>query len=233
MKNIENTTHEEHTPDVAQTPQLKRRRILGAAAGGVGVLLSVQAKTALGTGVCKSPSAMISGNTSPRPGGPQMCSGGRSPGFWRNPQHFSAWKSANPAILKDVDACPTGLGKIGPENIADQGTLVRNIFPSAPVPSHWGLWGVLAFPKDAGINEGDLLWHLVAVYLNSLAFNDYAMTPQQVIDIGDTLLTGGVYCPSGMSCGSNAMLPADFVAYVSQMYDINADVELQMCKKNP
>lgn len=233
--------------------QSSRRKLIGGAAGGVGVLMAVSAKTALGTTVCQSPSAMISGNTSPRPGDPEPCSGGRSPGFWRNPQHFSAWMPpAIPATLMNVTSCPTGLGGIGPENIQDQGTLISAVFGSAGTSklapysykdannqthtisaTQWGLWGVLAFPKDAGTNEGSLLWHLIAAYLNALAFEDYAMTPEQVIEAGIVLLNGGLWCPSGMNdCGANAMSASTFVAYISGMYNYNADLTLELCKKN-
>jgi hypothetical protein len=233
--------------------QSSRRRLIGGTAGGVGVLMAVSAKTALGTTVCQSPSAMISGNTSPNRDTPPPCSGGKSPGFWRNPQHFSAWAPpAVPATLKNVTSCPTGLGGIGPENIENQGTLISTVFGSAGTSkltsysyqdannvtqtisaNDWGLWAVLAFPKDAGTNEGSLLWHLCAAYLNSLAFEDYALTTQQVIDAGIVLLNGGLWCPSGMEdCGVKAMSASSFVAYISGMYDYNADIALQLCKKN-
>lgn len=259
---MKTNTHNEH--DTAATQHTAehsvvstRRRLIGGAAGGVGVLMAVSAKTALGTTVCQSPSAMVSGNASPRPDGPQPCSGGRSPGFWRNPQHFNAWTSAGgyaavPPTLKDVSSCPTGLGGIGPENITAQGTSIQEVFGSPGLSvlknyshtakdrsstyisaSDWGVWAVLAFPKDVGINEGHLLWHLCAAYLNALAFDDYAMTPAQVVEAGQSLLTGGVWCPSGMSnavCTTNAMTPSDFVSYISGMYDFNAELELNLCK---
>jgi len=254
--NTDTTKQQDKTaPEAAeQRPvQSSRRKLIGGTAGGVGVLMAVSAKTALGTTVCQSPSAMISGNTSPNRDAPPPCSGGRSPGFWRNPQHFSAWAvPAVPATLINVASCPTGLGGIGPENIQDQGTLISAVFGSAGTSkltsytykdandqthtisaTQWGLWGVLAFPKDAGTNEGSLLWHLIAAYLNALAFEDYAMTPEQVIDAGIILLNGGLWCPSGMEdCGIKAMNASAFVSYISGMYDYNADLTLELCKKN-
>jgi len=222
-----------------------RRRIV---VGGGGVLLAVQARTSLGQAICQSPSVMLSGNASPQAGAPAPCSGGLSPGFWRNPQHFSAWVGAEPATLINVSPCPTGLGGIGPENIGDQGTLVKPVFGWAAVkmltsytyvdgggtsitiwPEDWGLWAVLAFPKLVGIQEGHLLWHLTAAYLNSLAFPDYALTTTQVIQAAEALLDGGLWCPT-IDCGANAFTPQDFVDYVSGMYDINADLEFQLCK---
>ena len=74
----------------ATEPSHLRRRLFRGVPAGIGVLLAVQAKTALGAGVCISPSAMMSGNASPRPGDGSVCSGGRSPGFWKVPQHLRA-----------------------------------------------------------------------------------------------------------------------------------------------
>ncbi|MCB1957151.1 MAG: hypothetical protein KDG55_15840 [Rhodocyclaceae bacterium] len=241
-----------NTPEVNQEKSdatrtgISRRRVLTASGG---VLLAVQAKTALGTAICQSPSAMVSGNTSPRQDGPPPCSGGRSPGFWRNPQKFNAWVS--PAVhptLKNVSLCPTGLGKISPANIETQGTPVLSVFPDAAAllqdyivtdkdgnvtlniqASTWGIWAVLAFPKLVGINEGDLLWHLCAAYLNSLAFDDYALTTAQVIEAGAALLTGGTWCPSSINssvCASNAFTGESFKAYISGMYHINSDLDI-------
>ena len=61
--------HTPPPPDFTPPPiDVSRRRLFRGAAGGVGVVLAVQAKTALGTGTCQSPSARMSGNTSPRGG---------------------------------------------------------------------------------------------------------------------------------------------------------------------
>lgn len=77
---------------VAGRRDQRRRRLLGAA-GGVGVLLSVQAKTALGQ-TCISMSGMMSGNTSPHSDHEIPCAAGLSPGFWKQPQHFNEWPKA-------------------------------------------------------------------------------------------------------------------------------------------
>jgi len=246
--------------------EISRRRLVRGAAGGVGVMMAVSAKTALGTGICQSPSAMVSGNTSPNRDTPPPCSGGRSPGFWRVPQKFIAWPGgdgpdgATPPTLRNAAACPTGLGQITPNNICTQGTTALSIWgtaatnllksysgtaagslecgPGGPFtiqPTDWGIWAILAFPKDVGINEGDLLWHLCAAYLNSLIFPDYALTTQQVIDAGKSLLVGSHWCPDSISadaCGSKAFTSSSFVAYISGMYDINADLNFDWCTKN-
>lgn len=241
----------------SESVRISRRRLVRGAAGGVGVMMAVSAKTALGTNICQSPSAMVSGNTSPEQGAPPPCSGGRSPGFWRNPQHFNAWIGATPPTLRNVKLCPTGLGGMTPANICTQGTTAFEVWGAAATnhlasysgtaqgsvecgsggpftinPEEWGLWGILAFPKNAGINEGDLLWHLCAAYLNSLAFEDYALTTAQVIDAGMALLNNQNWCPDAISeeaCGERAFTPSSFVSYISGMYDINADLNIEWC----
>ena len=234
MKNLDNTTHDDPTPDLAQTALRKRRRILGAAAGGMGVLLSVQARTALGTGVCKSPSAMISGNTSPRPGVSQACSGGRSPGFWKQPQKFQYWSGAGatpPTFNVPVEACASGLGNIGKSNIQTPGTLVSTVLPGANVSASTGIWEVLAFPTS--FTAGQLMRHLISAWLNAGTFPDYPLTRNQILDMWNAVSIGGLYCPSNMSCGTNGMSADDVVAYIEGMYDINAELEQDICKKNP
>lgn len=79
---------------VARRKQDPRRRRLLGAAGGAGVLLSVQAKTALGQTMCESMSGTMSGNASPHSDNPLACVAGRSPGFWKQPQHFNEWPNA-------------------------------------------------------------------------------------------------------------------------------------------
>ena len=217
-----------------------RRRLISGAIGGSGVLLAVQAKTALGQTVCQSPSAMISGNTSAHPNS-TPCSGGRSPGFWKVPQHFGSWQGAIPATFTvTVDVCATGLQGLKITDIATQGTPVTTILPGASLPppltlgGYWGIWAVLAFPTDFGAS-GQLMRHLISAWLNAapgLFTAPYPITRAQVTDMWVQLNTAGSYCPSGMTCGANAMSPTDVINYITGMYDFNGDlVEPDLCKK--
>ena len=138
---------------------MTRRRLFRGAAGGAGVLLTVHAKTALG-GVCKSPSAMMSGNTSPRPGDGSVCSGGRSPGFWKVPQHLQYWGPAGatpPTFNTTVRECASGMQNLTLSNIATQGTLLTSAGFSG-APAGVGIWAVLAFPNE--YTGGQLMRHL-------------------------------------------------------------------------
>lgn len=251
-----NETNEKSPPAQGQANSLRRRRLLRSTTAGAGILLSMQAKTALGTAVCKSPSAMISGNTSPRPGDGTVCSGGRSPGFWKQPQHFAHWgpSGLNPPTFKvAVEACMTGLGNISPCDLLTIGSTISSVFPDAPGGDK-GIWEVLVWPtnypkvtktlttcsasgvQDPFNGQGQLLRHLSCAYLNAGYFGtsgqDYPLTMDQVVDMWNQVKNGGTYCPKGMTCApEKEMSAAQIIAYIEGLYDINADVANDICKK--
>lgn len=222
------------TPDGVALPSASRRRLFKGAAGSAGVLLSVHAKTALGTGICKSPSAMMSGNTSPRPNSGVTCSGGRSPGFWKVPQKFNYWAGAGatpPTFNVPVNECASGMQNLSLANIATQGTLLTSIFPGAP--ANTGIWAVMAFPNS--FTGGQLMRHLSAAWLNAGYFNSaaaqYPVTRQQVIDMWNATKSGGLYCPGTIGgCGTSGWTSSQVISYISGMYDINSGVEPDLCK---
>ena len=214
---------------------MARRRLFRGAGAGVGVLLTVHAKTALG-GVCKSPSAMMSGNTSPRPGDGSVCSGGRSPGFWKVPQKFQFWSVAGatpPTFNVGVAECATGMQNLTLSNLATPGTLLTNIgFVGAPAGV--GIWAVLAFPNSfAG---GQLLRHLSAAWLNAGYFTSstqrYPITREQIVAMWNATKSGGLYCPGSMvgGCGTSGWTAAQVIAYIEGMYDINDGVGPDLCR---
>jgi hypothetical protein len=220
--------------------QASRRRLFRGVAGGTGVLLSVHAKTALGTGIsgaCQSPSAMMSGNTSPRPGSGVICSGGRSPGFWKVPQKFSYWgpTGATPATFNvTVAECGTGMQGLALSNVATQGTLLTSI-GFAGAPAGVGMWAVMAFPTS--YPNGQLLRHLCAAWLNAGYFNTggakYPLTKAQVIEMWMETKAGGMFCPSSMtSCGSSGWNATQVISFIEGMYDINSNVDPNLCKTN-
>jgi hypothetical protein len=225
------------TDALAPRVDLSRRRIFRGVAGGTGVLLSVQAKTALGGGVCQSPSAMFSGNTSPRAGDGSSCSGGRSPGYWVQPQHFGAWTAAgatppsfNPAIVE----CASGLGGLSLLKIATSGTTFLSVFGNdltpksgvtvlTPVP----LWAVIYSPNSFG-SIGQLARHMACAWLNAKYFAgsaaQYPMTAAQVVDMWTQVTTSGLYCPASSTCSSGGWTADQAKAYIEGLYDINAPV---------
>lgn len=222
-------------PEGSALASPSRRRLVRGVAGSAGVLLSVHAKTALGAGVCKSPSAMMSGNTSPRPGSGTTCSGGRSPGFWKVPQKFSYWAGAGavpPTFNVTVNECATGMQNLAVSNLLTQGTLLTNAgFTGAPAGV--GLWAVMAFPNS--YPGGQLMRHLSAAWLNAGYFTSaaekYPLTKQQVIDMWNATKSGGTYCPGTLAgCGTSGWSSTQVIAYISGMYDINSGVEPDLCK---
>ncbi len=240
--------HSTHEP--AQTPpsiDVSRRRLFRGAAAGTGILLSVQAKTALGAGVCKSPSQILSGNTSPRPGDGTVCSGGRSPGFWMQPQHFLHWRAGMvmpPEFNGQVVDCQSGLGKLEWKDITSQGTTFFSVFghepdrkPGVDYPGPVGLWAVMAFKNDFVGSE--LLFHIVAAYLNARYFTSdaakYPITDEQVVEMYNAVKSGGLYCPSSFvvqSCPGGGWTAGQVVDYIQGMFHINDDVP-NLCKSNP
>ncbi len=214
-----------------------RRRLLRGGTGGVGVLLAVSAKTALGGTVCQSPSAMMSGNTSPRPAG-STCSGGLSPGYWKVPQHAGNWPSAGCVFptFKNITlvSCSTPYSNIKSADIATQGTLLTAAFPGAP--ANIGMWYALNNPTDTATfgsaDKGQLLRHLSAAWLNAGYFSTssqkYPITRSQLTDMWNAVKFGGTYCPT--STCSSPWSAQDIVNYISSMYEVNASVA-NLCKK--
>jgi len=227
------------TPVGAKLPSASRRRLFKGVAGGTGVLLAVHAKTALGSAVCRSPSAILSGNTSPRPNSGVTCSGGRSPGFWKQPQKFGNWGPAGaaPATFRvTVNNCSSGLQNLTLSNIVSHGTLLTGKgFTGAPAGA--GMWAALAFPNSYN-PRGQLLRHLTAAWLNAGLFTGaagkYPLTKEQVVAMWNATKSGGLYCPGvtivGTSC-TTGWSAQQVIAYISGMYDINASgVEPDLCR---
>ncbi len=218
-----------------------RRRLFRGVAGGTGVLLTVVARTALaggtGGGVCKSPSAIFSGNTSPRPDDGASCSGGRSPGYWVQPQHFGAWTKAGatpPTFNPILQECASGTGGLALTAIVDSGTTFQSVFGNDLTPKSGitvlrpvSLWAVIYSPNS--FSSGQIARHLACAWLNANYFKgsapQYPLTPQQVKAMWTQLTTLGYYCPSGAACTAAAGWTSDQVkSYIENMYDINAAV---------
>lgn len=234
-----------------------RRRLLTGGAAGAGVLLAMQAKTALGGTVagtvrCQSPSAMLSGNLSHHPHDETTCSGGRSPGFWKQPGNFNLWVGMTAPTFKPgvrISDCTNGMSGVSPCDIAIRGTLLNAIFSGAPA---FGVWEALIWPTnyptatDVGTSscaltggqsdvfggKGQLLRHLSCAYLNAGAIPSmYPITQAQVIAMWNAVKNGGTYCPTGPSGPGCAMTADDIIAYISGMYDVGVDDGLEGCKK--
>lgn len=225
-----------------------RRRLFRGLGGGAGVLMAVSAKSALGGGVCRSPSAMMSGNTSPRPGNGSTCSGGLSPGYWVQPQHSPNWAAAGgvfPQFRSALVTCTTSLNQVAFSDITNQGTTLQSIFTGwtpaggGSYPNGVSIWWAINAPGDAMFGGpggvGQLLRHLSCAWLNAGYFKSsaaqYPLTKAQVQDMWNQLRATGMYCPGTMTCAPGKGWSALQVkSYIENMYDVNAPVD-NLCKK--
>ena len=220
-------------PESVDRPNPLRRKLFRGASGGVGVLLAVHAKTALGA-ACASPSGMVSGNTSPRTVTGVVCSGGLSPGYWKVPQHNGSWPVAGatfPTFTKSVNLCTaSGMKNLTLGNLATTGTTFgqcgfTGVSPAGSELWKNSIWAVLAFPGS--FSGGQLLRHCVAAWLNAGKFNlssqKYPLSKAQVIAMWDATKSGGYYCPTGGTCtAANGWSAIQVTSYIEGMYDLNA-----------
>lgn len=211
----------------------RRRRLLGAATGGVGVLLAVQARTALGQAMCISMSGQMSGNTSPHSDHLVPCEPGFSPGFWRQPKTFREWWSAArvvpPTFKTSVKECTNGQGSLGTDVIDTPGTLVTAVFASAPVGMNVGIWEVIA----TSTMYDPLLRHLLCAWLNAGAVNGYAINREQILDMWSQLSAGKLYCPGDITCNGEGMDAGQVTAMIEATYQDKGDAYAPaMCSAN-
>ena len=211
-----------------------RRGFIGAAAGGAGVFLTVQARTALGAVSCQSPSATISGNLSAQPAA-ITCTGGNSPTVWKLQDTLTKWPlGATPpsfnTALTDSTGCNNGHSITDPASIlAQSGTLVSDILPDAI--ANTSIWSIMAFP--ASFTGGELMSHLIAAWLNAGgSFPSYPIQRWQVVDMWNAVRGGGTYCPSNLICpGDTGMTAVEVIAFIRQTYDFDSDL-IDVCTIN-
>lgn len=225
-------------PKPQEQPSALRRRLFRGVTGGVGVLMTVQAKTALGA-ICASPSAILSGNTSPRIPTGITCSGGLSPGFWKVPQHDGSWPPAGatfPQFTNPVLTCQSGMKGLTLAALKPgfPGTTLESAGFIGGAPSGTGIWAILAFPGS--FSGGQLLRHLACAWLNAGYFQStaakYPLSRAQIIQMWDQTKSGGLYCPTGCT-PANGWTPQQVINYISGMYDLNASAgDPDLCTQN-
>jgi len=148
-------------PSGQSSPDGHRRRILRAGLGAAPVLLTMVSRPVLagqwrvvggggggGNGQCFTPSGFVSMPTS-QPGRPYYCSG-RTPGYWKQSQHFSDWS---------IPFYPTTVSGPG----GHSATLFKDWFtpsPYAPNITFLQVLGLQGGPPD------DVARHIVASVLN-------------------------------------------------------------------
>lgn len=209
-----------------------RRRLIGAAAGGAGILLAVQARSVLGASPCLTTSALASGNQSAQPDA-LPCDGGASPTVWKEQLSLLSWSAAiatapelKPApLVEDCAIQPAKELEVTPTSVIKKaGTLVSDVLPGAGLPRGTGLWEFLAFPQSDSRTE--LMRHLIAAWLNAGFFPNYPIKRTEVAAMWAALKSGsGRYCPASIVCtDSMGMTADDVIAYISSMYDKTSEL---------
>ncbi len=229
-----NAEHRPGAPDEnLQSEILKsaaRRRLVRGAAGSAGVLLSVHAKTALGT-TCISPSAQISNNTSPRASTGVTCHGGNSPHHWKLPTNCSSWPSAcsRPTFPSNVvvdTTQPWNCRALQSSDVTNQGATMSSMGLTGVSIS---IWAALNFSDGSPGQE--LRRQICAAVLNAHAFqsigNRYPLTPTQVIEMWDAVKGGGTYCPSSLfgSCGSKSWGADKVVNFLASLHGTGSSTQ--------
>jgi hypothetical protein len=148
MPNDQDPTPQQEAMASDRIPSRGRRRVLAGGLG-AGSLLTLVSRPVFGTGnQCFSPSGFVSMPTS-RHGKPQFCLG-RTPGYWKQSQHFDEWPKP---------FYPTA--KSGPGGHA--ATRFVDWFSPSPYPA--SLTFLQALEMGAG-PPNDVTRHIVASILN-------------------------------------------------------------------
>jgi len=127
--------------------------------------------------VCRSPSGFVSGNASVAAGGGLACTG-RTPGYWKQPQHFSSWTPPY---------CPTTV----------EGSSARKatLFDACFTP-HYSGQTLLDVLEMGGGPPNDVARHCVAAFLNAAAGWTPVLTVTAVKDIWNEYITLGYFEPT-------------------------------------
>lgn len=226
-------THSEansETPIGATLPSASRRRLFQGVAGSTGVLLAVHAKTALGTGICQSPSGRMSGNQSPRPGSGVTCNAGDHPNTCIAPgSSFSHWPTTcgKPSFKSDTvntskgnltfaTSKPTGYRDVALADMAGEGLLLSSVVSGAP---SIGLWRAMSTQAPLVGSNRVLLAYLCAAWINgqkySAASGRFPISDIEIKRMAEMSINGQFYCPSSLlNCGTAAWTPAQVLSYL-------------------
>ena len=159
--------------------------------------------------------------------------GGRSPGYWKQCQHFSEWPVTAPSILGCTNGTPSqpsavtfGSGASSPgesfyPTFSSAATLLPVVAPTTGRTI--SMWEILAFPNPVASASGtateivQLARHLIAAYFNAMVVSDYPITPAQVLGMWAHGV-GGNYCPIG-PC-QHPWGPSELICYLKRTFDL-------------
>lgn len=182
---------------------LRRRRLVKSAIATGSVILTLKGQSALAATGCASPSRIISGVPSQKPGTPPPCGVGKSPGYWKVCQHLGEWASAG-VTAPTFKSCVSGMP---PKNSQlTEGALFSDLFTGAGTLGVFGCWRILAYPTQVdkaleafNTEQIQLARHLIATYLNSKTVANFPLTSIQIQEMW-TEGSVGNYCPASVSC---------------------------------
>jgi len=163
----------EAAPEASARPDRNRRRLLQ---GGLGAapFLTLLSRPVLANTQCFAPSGFISMPTSQH--GPGIACAGRTPGYWKQEQHFSSWP---------MPYFPTKV----PGHGGHEATKFVSIFSPSPYAPKTTLLDVLSM--DGGPPD-DVARHIVATLLNVAAGLAPVLTVPEVMGIWrEYILSGG------------------------------------------
>src|SRR5687767_13424629 len=164
---------------IKNEPKLpQRRRLLQGGLGVSPVLLTLVSRPVLGNNQCFTPSGFVSMPTS-RQGG-QTCLG-RTPGYWKQEQHFNQWPNVAPGLYYPV-------AKNG-----NQPTKCSPVFSHTPYPANTTFLQVLEMGEGPPNNVAR---HIVAAVLNVEKGWAPVMTVVMLKQIWTQFRTAGYYEPT-------------------------------------
>jgi len=218
-------------------PSASRRRLFQGVAGTTGVLLSVKAKTALGSTNCLSGSAMMSGNQSASPGLGVTCRSGDHPNTYMTQAGFGHWppscsKPTFKADTIDPDKGNLTIATIKPNNyrsieardMLSDGLLMSSVVSSA---TSIGLWRAMSTESALVGSNRTLLAYLCAAWINGQKYKTmsarFPITELEIKRMASDSVAGRMYCPSSMmSCGTAAWTPTEVLTYLQTLMGAGA-----------
>lgn len=165
---------------VGSVRSASRRRLLQAGISAAPVVMTVASRPVLAItnppGFCQSPSGAVSGNLS-RPNIQAACAG-RTPGYWKQPQHYNDWNGYT----------PTG----------GSATVFKNVLsPDLPVSNLTFLCAL--DPQCSGSGPPyDVARHIVAAILNNAATNPTTHVPESILPLATIKAMWTQYNATGM-----------------------------------
>lgn len=163
-------------PTPKKSAGMSRRGVLKNAAGAGIIMSSFTSGSALASVGCKQFSRWASGGSMARDDDGLQCTLGRSPGYWKQPQHFAEWVGVVPPT------CSDNCNGQGDPVLNHQGaTAFGSVFPDFLGEADVTFWHVLADQNGYGIARP-----FAAAYLNANAIAGYPLLPEDVTALWET-----------------------------------------------